>query len=101
MKLTYIFDLKGSSVDRLVKGRTKPRTTLKDQNFIIAKRNHPELTSLHPRKQRRLINVMRKDVEYLRSRGLMDYSLLLAIEKTNSSAEDLHRKAESLPVQKP
>jgi hypothetical protein len=32
--LRYIFDLKGSSVDRKVTGKTKPSTTLKDTNFL-------------------------------------------------------------------
>jgi hypothetical protein len=32
--LKNIFDLKGSLVDRNVKGQTTPTTTLKDQNFI-------------------------------------------------------------------
>ena len=34
--LQYIFDLKGSLVDRKVKGKTTSSTTLKDQNFILA-----------------------------------------------------------------
>ena len=34
--LNYIFDLKGSLVDRKVKGTTKPSTTLKDVNFLMA-----------------------------------------------------------------
>ena len=33
-KLQYIFDLKGSSVNREVKGPAKASTTLKDINFI-------------------------------------------------------------------
>lgn len=33
-QLRYIFDLKGSTVDRKVNGETKPTTTLKDQNYI-------------------------------------------------------------------
>jgi hypothetical protein len=32
-QLIYIFDLKGSTVDRKTKGTTKPSTTLKDQDF--------------------------------------------------------------------
>ena len=31
--LRFIFDLKGSRVDRKVKGSTKPTTTLKDENY--------------------------------------------------------------------
>ena len=34
--LEYIFDLKGSLVDRKVKGKTTPLTTLKDSNFLLA-----------------------------------------------------------------
>ena len=34
--LRYIFDLKGSLVDRKVKGKTKPSTTLKDVNYLMA-----------------------------------------------------------------
>jgi len=33
--LLYIFDLKGSTVDRKTMGLTTPTTTLKDQNFLI------------------------------------------------------------------
>jgi hypothetical protein len=33
--LRYIFDLKGSTEDRKVKGKTKNSTTLKDQNFLL------------------------------------------------------------------
>jgi hypothetical protein len=34
-RLTHLFDLKGSSVDRKVKGQTLPTTVLKDENFLI------------------------------------------------------------------
>lgn len=33
-EISAVFDLKGSTVDRLVKGKTKPDTTLKDLNFL-------------------------------------------------------------------
>lgn len=42
--LKYIFDLKGSLVDRSVKGFTKPTTTLKDLNFMIAAKGIPDIT---------------------------------------------------------
>ena len=32
--LQYVFDLKGSLVDRKTKGCARPSTTLKDQNFL-------------------------------------------------------------------
>ena len=39
------------------------------------------LTKLYQIDRRRLIKVMRKDVNFLRENGLMDYSMLVAIEK--------------------
>ena len=44
--LKYVFDLKGSTVDREVKGETKNSTTLKDVNFLKVKRAIPDLTTL-------------------------------------------------------
>ena len=35
-RLKYIFDLKGSLVDRKVHGQTSSSTTLKDINFLLA-----------------------------------------------------------------
>ena len=78
--LKYIFDLKGSMVDRVVGGFTKPSTTLKDVNFKIAAQNIEGFTSLGPVLKKKLSAAMRKDVEFLRSHNLMDYSLLLGIE---------------------
>jgi len=37
-ELKYVFDLKGSTVDRMVKGKTKNSTTLKDLNFMQIKK---------------------------------------------------------------
>lgn len=43
-ELNYIFDLKGSQVDRKVKGVTKPSTTLKDINFLMAAQSNTDFT---------------------------------------------------------
>ena len=44
-QLRFIFDLKGSMVGRLVKGKDlKPSTTLKDKNFLIARELYRENT---------------------------------------------------------
>ena len=43
-RLNYIFDLKGSTVDRMVKGVTKTSTTLKDVNFLMAAQQNKCLT---------------------------------------------------------
>jgi hypothetical protein len=44
--MKYIFDLKGSIVDRKIVGKTQISTTLKDVNFIVAKKYIPNLTTL-------------------------------------------------------
>ena len=65
--LNYIFDLKGSLVDRKVKGKTKPSTTLKDVNFLMASKKVKNFTTMAVRDRRLLTIAMRKDVEFLRS----------------------------------
>ena len=54
-KLKYVFDLKGSMVDRVVKGKTKRSTTLKDVNFLLTKKKFRALTRLDERTSRKLI----------------------------------------------
>eukprot|EP00354_Favella_ehrenbergii_P000790 CAMPEP_0170459240 /NCGR_PEP_ID=MMETSP0123-20130129/6001_1 /TAXON_ID=182087 /ORGANISM="Favella ehrenbergii, Strain Fehren 1" /LENGTH=66 /DNA_ID=CAMNT_0010723773 /DNA_START=641 /DNA_END=841 /DNA_ORIENTATION=+ len=44
-RLNYVFDLKGSLVDRKVKGVTKAGTTLKDINFLMAADANPDFTA--------------------------------------------------------
>jgi 1-phosphatidylinositol-4-phosphate 5-kinase len=81
-KLRAVFDLKGSTVDRLV---TKRNTTLKDVNFILTKRKNPKITKFDGETTKMLVRAMRKDVAFLSSLNLMDYSMLIAIEKTYTS----------------
>lgn len=72
--LRYIFDLKGSTEDRKVKGKTKPSTTLKDQNYNICF-NHQASKSLFKgnfvefslRDKYRLRSALKADVDFLRS----------------------------------
>jgi hypothetical protein len=42
--LKYVFDLKGSRVDRTVSGKTAKSTTLKDMNFLLTKKTFRKLT---------------------------------------------------------
>ena len=78
----FVFDLKGSSVDRKTKGKTKPSTTLKDTNFLFCcEKNVKSFISLNQFNRKKLIFALRKDIKFLKSAGLMDYSLLLSIEK--------------------
>ena len=91
--LNYIFDLKGSKVDRKVKGKTKPSTTLKDINFLMAASQDKTFTKQTKESKALLKAAVRKDVEFLRSEGLMDYSLLLGIETLKQrvvNVDDVH-----------
>jgi len=86
--LMYIFDLKGSSVSRTTTGNLKPSTTLKDNNFrqlnkIRQNRYSDSFCQFNNFDRLRIISGMRKDCAFLRRVGLMDYSLLLAIEKVD------------------
>mmetsp|Transcript_3020 Transcript_3020/g.4094 ORF Transcript_3020/g.4094 Transcript_3020/m.4094 type:complete len:317 (-) Transcript_3020:75-1025(-) len=78
--LKYIFDLKGSLVDRKVKGVTEASTTLKDVNFLMAAKTNKHLTVMSQVNKLVLRDAIRKDVAFLQGQGLMDYSLLLGIE---------------------
>ena len=44
----YVFDLKGSTVARKVKGKTKNTTTLKDVNFLKAAERNKNFVNLGP-----------------------------------------------------
>ena len=44
--LRYVFDLKGSLVDRKVTGKTENTTTLKDINFLMASKANKKLRKL-------------------------------------------------------
>ena len=45
-QLRNIFDLKGSTVSRLVTGKTKSSDTLKDINLLKIKKTNPNLTKM-------------------------------------------------------
>lgn len=62
VNLKYIFDLKGSTVDRVVKGFTKPSTTLKDLNFLVAAEKIEDFTSMGAKLRHQLSKAIRKDV---------------------------------------
>lgn len=88
-RLLFVFDLKGSTVDRKTKGVVKPSTTLKDQNYLLCCeqkwKQNKEFVSFKNSDRHRLITAMRKDVEFLKNQNLMDYSLLLCIEKRTNN----------------
>lgn len=83
IKIKHIFDLKGSLINRETKviGKIKPSTTLKDINLLSIRKNENLLKfSLNDRT--RIIEMMEKDVHVLKKHKIMDYSLLLAVEKS-------------------
>ena len=87
--LKYIFDLKGSLVDRKTKGKITSSTTLKDVNFLHASSTDPtSFVNLADGLKRKLLSVVRKDVDFLSEQGFMDYSLLLGIETLEGHASD-------------
>ena len=83
-QLRNIFDLKGSSVNRLVTGQTKSTDTLKDTNFLQLKKRNPKLTKMDQQTSSKLGTIMSNDVRFLKKNNLMDYSLLLGIEKSQN-----------------
>ena len=77
--LRYKFDLKGSTLGRKTTGVVTSKTDRKDLDFIALKKTDPEKLSF-AEINKHLIMILKRDVFYLRSKGLIDYSLLLAIE---------------------
>ena len=77
--LRYKFDLKGSTQGRRTKGVVTSKTDRKDLDYLDLKKEEPEKLSF-AEINKHLIMILKRDVFYLKSRGLIDYSLLLAVE---------------------
>ena len=97
-QLLSVFDLKGSLVDRKEKGATKPSTTLKDQNFIAMQEQQSRLRksfksssiiNLNLETKKKILSSIRSDVDFLKGLNLMDYSLLICIEKKRFDRESI------------
>ena len=83
-----VFDLKGSMVNRRVKGKNfKPTQTLKDKNLLEMSRRNIWLR-FRPEDQKKIQKTLKHDVSILRQFNLMDYSLLLCIQE-NPAYENL------------
>jgi len=82
-RIERVFDIKGSIVKRDVpmKLDTKKTATLKDVNFLKLTNENPRLVNFLKGDITKLNDVLRSDVFFLRSHGVMDFSLLFAIEK--------------------
>jgi hypothetical protein len=65
-KLMHIFDLKGSTVNREVKGPTKASSTLKDINFLKLKRDSTSpLIDLSFNQKKAIRKMIRQDAQFL------------------------------------
>jgi len=88
--ISRIYDLKGSTFSRLVKGRTTHKSTLKDQNFVM-NQHHVQEINLSKRDMRRVNRAIHEDTKFLAKLNIMDYSILLGIEskvKVNTESSD-------------
>ena len=77
--LRYKFDLKGSTLGRKTKGVVTSKTDRKDLDFVELKKKYPENLSF-AEINKHLIMILKRDIFYLQTKGLIDYSLLLAVE---------------------
>ena len=76
-----VFDLKGSMVNRIVKGKNhKPTATLKDKN-LLAMNAEKLWLRFSPKDRKEIMRIMRIDVKLLQTYNLMDYSLLTCIQE--------------------
>ena len=78
-----LYDLKGSTYTRVTKGKLTNKTTRKDLDFTRDKNLHKDLLNFSAENQK-LIKVIRRDVAYLKARGLLDYSLLMCVENSHT-----------------
>ena len=81
------YDLKGSTVGREYpedRARENPRATLKDINWI----NRGKTLELGPEKRALLTEQLRRDSEFLKKLGVMDYSLLVGIHNMRRGNKD-------------
>jgi 1-phosphatidylinositol-4-phosphate 5-kinase len=86
------YDLKGSTVGRLYpedKVAKNPRAVMKDVNWI----NRGKQLELGPEKQALLCEQLRRDTEWLKSVGVMDYSLLVGIHNMQRGNRDNVRRS--------
>ena len=77
--LRYKFDLKGSSLGRSTKGVVTSKTDRKDNDFLDLKKKVPDQLNF-AEINKHLITILKRDIFFLQTKGLIDYSLLLAVE---------------------
>jgi Phosphatidylinositol-4-phosphate 5-Kinase len=97
--LLYTFDLKGSLVNRELKAKKgevlKASSCRKDENLI--KLNLEDKFLRFSRKdQDKILDILCKDTNVLKTQEIMDYSLLLAVEN-NNMAQNWNQKKGPVP----
>ena len=84
---TLIYDLKGSTSSnrftKVGKGESVAGVTWKDHNLLEHKSKFPSLFNVKKADRLFLNKQIKADTEFLASHGLMDYSLLLGVEKSD------------------
>jgi 1-phosphatidylinositol-4-phosphate 5-kinase len=90
--IDYVFDLKGSEINREVKEKDiTPGGTLKDQNLLTSMKSEVFLL-MQKKDMRSIMNQIAHDIKFLAAHNLMDYSLLLIVETNPKWIEKMARK---------
>lgn len=91
--LKYMFDLKGSLVNResKMKKNHKASSTLKDVNLLDVKMKE-NILKFTPEDKKQIMDAMKYDIPILKKGNIMDYSLLLAIEENPFYVEHAETK---------
>ena len=91
--IPYTFDLKGSRIKRRALPKKFEKFTSKQQKALVeqimkdedltkfTRKMKPNLINITLTDRRKIIQSARNDVDFLESQGIMDYSLLLAVEE--------------------
>ena len=89
--LLSTYDLKGSTHGRVTKNKSKvkPTSVQKDLDLLDAKAKSKKMFEFNAL-NRKLRAVLLQDTQFLQQHGFLDYSLLLAVEKSDKKF-DLHQ----------
>lgn len=98
-KVKCIFDLKGSKLSRSTKGEIKNTTIQKDLDYLRAKTKSSKLFQM-ANINKNLVYALTRDIQFFKSRGLMDYSLLFAVEENKSANIDKQVREEREQIEK-
>ena len=90
-KFVYKFDLKGSKINRTsLSGEVKCKDLksgiiLKDLDLTAILNKNPDLINVSITDRQKLVQALQRDSKFLMANGLMDYSMLVAIERTKQA----------------